>query len=293
MRGRGDGSVAIVAAALALSGCDLVRGVDPLEAHPDVVVVLGMLVAGEREARILASHPHRLEFEPKPRVTATLQGPGWTADFTEDLPLVDCYDVGGNWHAPSKCIGAILPEPIAAGVTYELSGTAPLGSFSGQATMPMGPELVHPAFALGIPAQDEWGPVDVPLSYRVEADAGMVLADVGEIFELQLDGTKEALSDVGYSEFPKVLASFEADTISVFQRRRPLRFVVTVLSVGWTYVNFAEFHGIDPLPSPWPDYGLTGEGVFGYFAGKTPSRPIEVHVGPFDNPDVVDPEGDP
>ena len=275
--------------AVALSGCELVRDVDPLEAHPDAVVVLAMLVGGEREARILASHPHRLEFEPKPGVTATLQGPGWTADFTEDLPLVDCYDVGGNWHAPSKCIGAILPEPIGAGVTYELSGTAPLGSFRGQATMPMGPELVHPAFALGIPAQDDWGPVDVPLSYRVEADAGMVLADVREIVELQPDGSKEALPGFAAGPFPEVLASFEADTIAVFQRRRPLRFLVTVVSVGWTYVNFAEFHGIDPLPSPWPDFGLTGEGVFGYFAGKTPSRPIEVHVGIFDDPDVIDP----
>lgn len=289
MRSRRGSSVATVVAAVALSGCELVRGLDPLEAHPDVVVVLAMLVGGEREARILASHPHRLEFEPKPRVTATIQGPGWTADFTEDLPLVDCYDVGGAWHAPSKCIGAILPEPIGAGVTYELSGTAPLGSFSGQATMPMGPELVHPAFAFGIPAQDDWGPVDVPLSYRVEADAGMVLADVRELVELQLDGTKEALPDFAAGRFPEVLASFEADTISVLQRRRPLRFVVTVVSVGWTYVNFAEFHGIDPLPRPWNDYGLTGNGVFGYFAGKTPSRPIEVHVGLFDDPDVIDP----
>ena len=288
MRARGERSVAIVLA-VALSGCELVRRVDPLEAHPDVVAVLVMLVGGEREARILASHPHRLEFEPKPRITATLRGPGWTADFTEELPRADCVDVGGNWHAPSKCIGAILPEPIAAGVTYELSGTAPLGSFSGQATMPVGPELVHPAFALGIPAQDESGLVDVPLSYRVEADAGMVLADVRDIIERQPDGTKELLLDRDLGPFPEVLASFEADTISVFQRRRPLRFFVTVISVGRTYVNFAEFHGIDPLPEPWPDFGLTGEGVFGYFAGKTLSRAIEVHVGPFDNPDVIDP----
>ena len=287
MRARAGSSVATVAA-VALSGCELVRSLDPLEAHPDVVVVLGMLVGGEREARILASHPHRVEFEPKPRITATLQGPGWTADFTEDLPRGDCEDVGGRWNAPSKCIGAILPEPIAAGVTYELSGTAPLGSFSGQATMPMGPELVHPAFALGIPAQDTSGPVDVPLSYRVEADAGMVLADVRDFVELQPDGTKEE-RDRNRWPFPEVLASFEADTIAVLQYRRPLRFVVTVVSVGWAYVNFAEFHGADPLPEPWPDFGLTGEGVFGYFAGKTPSRPIEVHVGLFDDPDVIDP----
>ena len=291
MRARGESSVAIVlAVAVALSGCELVRGVDPLEAHPDVVVVLVMLVGGEGEARILASHPHRLEFEPKPRITATLQGPGWTADFTEELPRADCGDVGGNWHAPSKCIGAILPEPIAAGVTYELSGTAPLGSFSGQATMPVAPELVHPAFALGIPAQDASGLVDVPLSYRVEADAGMVLADVREIIELQPDGTKEELlPDRTSWPFPAVLDSFEADTIAVLQLGKPLRFLVTVVSVGRTYVNFAEFHGIDPLPSPWPDFGLTGEGVFGYFAGKTPSRAIEVHVGIFDDPDVIDP----
>ena len=279
----------VVGAALALSGCELVRGVDPLEAHPDVVVVLVMLVGGEREARILASHPHRLEFEPKPQITATLQGPGWTAEFTEDLPLVECNDVGGTWHAPSKCIGAVLPEPIGAGVTYELSGKAPLGSFSGQATMPMEPELLHPAFALGIPAQEESGPVDVPLSYRVEADAGMVLADVQEVIELQPDGTKEALPDFAYRDFPKVLASFETDTVSLYQRRRPLRFVLTVVSVGWAYVNFAEFKGVDPLPAPWPDVGLTGQGVFGYFAGKTPSRPAEVHVGLFDDPDVIDP----
>lgn len=290
MRARGGGSVAIVAAAMALSGCELVRGLDPLEAHPDVVVVLGMLVGGEREARILASHPHRIEFEPKPRITATLQGPGWTADFTEDLPRADCKDVGGSWNVPTKCIGAILPEPIAGGVTYELYGTAPLGSFSGQTTMPMGPELVHPAFALGIPAQDSTRRVDVPLSYRVEADAGMVLADVRDIVELQPDGTKKELPpDPKAWPFPKILASFEADTIAVLQFRRPLRFVVTVVSVGWEYVNFAEFHGVDPLPEPWPDFGLAGEGVFGYFAGKTPSRPIEVHVGLFDDPDVIDP----
>ena len=287
MRSRGSSSVAIVvAAAVALSGCELVRGLDPLEAHPDVVVILAMLVGGEREARILASHPHRLEFDAKPRITATIRGPGWTADFTEDLPLVDCKDVGGAWHAPSKCIGAILPEPIGAGVTYELSGTAPLGLFRGQATMPMGPELVHPGFAFGIPAPDNLDSVPVPVSYRVEADAGMVLAAVREVFERLPDGTKEAEPRF---EGDRVLDSFEADTVLVPQRLMPLRCVVTVVSVGHTYVDFAEFHGVDPLPSPWPDFGLTGEGVFGYFAGKTPSRPIEVHVGLFDDPDVIDP----
>ena len=277
-------------AAATLSGCNIVRKIDPIEAHPDVLTVLVMLVGGESEARLLAAHPHRQALDPKPSFSATLIGPGWAADFTESLPVARCNDIGGTWWVPTKCVGATLPEPIRPGILYRLTGTAPLGTFRGRATIPMPPVIVDPKFAKGIPQQEESGFVELPMAYSVGSDVGTVLADVQDIVEKQPDGSVVALPDFAAGSFPAVLASRQADTISVLQRVKPLRFMVTVLGVGWTYTNFAQFIGVDPLPRPWPDFGLTGKGVYGYFAGKMPSEPVEVHVGIFDDPDFVTPE---
>jgi len=274
----GSGLAAAVTLA-ASSACELVRPVDALEAHPDVVAIAVLLVAGESEARMLAVHPHRKRHELKPRVSATLDAPSWTARFSDELRLPACGQLGGSWHIPTRCLGARLPEAIRSGVTYGVNGTAPLGPFNGAVTVPNAPLLIEPEYSLWLPLPDEAGFVDTPIRYLVGSDVGTLLADVSDVYESQDGGGEVPIPVFNLGPFPVTLENAERDTVSVYVDEKPVRFALRLFGVGLHYTNFVKYTGVDPLPRPWPSFGLKGEGVYGYFDGLSYSRTVHISVG--------------
>ncbi len=267
-----SGPVALALAAL--SACEITR---PFDLHPDAVAVAVLLVAGESEARLLAIHPHRREGA-APEITATLEGSGWTAAFT-DAPGLETCTPERRWPAPLKCLRAELPEAILPTGLYSLRGTAPLGSFTGETVVPAVPFLVESADTLRLPLPDDPGEIGIPIRYQVGSEIGTLAAEILEIFETQEDGTERQLYPTSLGRFPQLLEGVEADTVTMRQRGKPLRFSLRLLGIGWSYTNFLRHWGSrDPVMRPWPSFGIRGEGVYGYFDGVTRSREVRVLV---------------
>ena len=268
-RGVGCGLVAVLAAA-AVSACQDDYG--PLDLHPDVVWLEVLLVEGESEARMVARHPHR-EGEP-PELSAHLEGPGWEAAFSDTLELGACTVD----RVPSaRCLRASLPEPVRAGTSYGLRGTAPLGSFIGEARVPDSPVQLADTLLLSWPDKAERLPI--PLRYRVGPDIGVLLVDVWDILETLEDGTEVELpaGDLGLSRWA-VDHTATADTVWIDVREKPLRFSAGLLGIGRQWTNFV-FIG-SPVIRPWPAFGIEGDGVYGYFDGVARSRPLRILVTP-------------
>ncbi|MDE2761652.1 MAG: hypothetical protein OXQ94_10860 [Gemmatimonadota bacterium] len=279
MRARAVAGPVVVVALAASSACEIVRPVDPLEAHPDVVALALLLVAGESEARLLAVHPHRDVADSTPEITAFLDGPGWTASFSESVRLPTCGELGGSWLVPSKCLRAKLPEAIEPGGEYGLWGTAPLGSFTGETGVPELPLLVDPANTLRLSMPDTAGLIQIPMRYAVGPETGTVLADLYDVFEISEDGSEEEIPTSHIGAYPVALENAQADTIRIYQDGVRMRLSLRLLGIGWNYTNFAKYPGIDPLPRPWPSFGIEGEGVYGYFDGIAHSETRRVFVG--------------
>lgn len=275
-----------LALTLAISpACEIVRPVDEIEAHPDVVALAILLVAGESEARLLTIHPHRERYAGDPEVRATLKGPGWSADFSNTLALRACGALGGGWHVPTKCLGAELPEAIRSGSTYHIKGTAPLGDFIGQAMVPEQPVLLEPAHQKWLELPEDPGLIDIPVEYAIGEDMGTLLVDLLDVYETMEDGIEVRIPVSNLGPFPTTVQGLKADTIQIYQDLRPLRFSLRLFGVGWNYTNFVEHTGIDPLPRPWPSFGIVGQkGVYGYFDGVAASPSVGISVGNVANP---------
>ncbi|MDE0073569.1 MAG: hypothetical protein OXU32_06265 [Gammaproteobacteria bacterium] len=262
---------------LALSACELFRPADSIEAHPDVTTITIVLEAGKSEARILAVHPHRPQGAEAPRITAVLEGPGWTATFSAQPDPESCaYEMPvSNWPGPARCYAAALPEAVRASRSYGIRGTAPLGSFTGDMTMPAPPVIEDPADDVQLTAGgDEWS-VPIPLEYRKGPDIGTLMAHA-DYWEIQEDGTEVGLSGA----YPQLLDGDAADTVHHIHGG-PLahRLELRLFGIGWHYTNFVAEFSEFPLPQPWPDFGIEGEGVYGYFDGLTPSSDtVEIRV---------------
>ena len=266
-----------LAVAVTLSACDFTRPPDPFEAHPDVVTIALLLIAGESEARLLAVHPHRPVSDEAPKITATLKGPGWTAAFSEELELESCTS-SASWPGPVRCLGATLPEPIGVIGEYAVEGTAPLGSFKGAMTMPAPPDLFEPEDGLELPTPARGTGVEIPVKYRTGSDVGTLMADVTDTFETLDDGTEVEVNRHHLGPFPRTIEGAKADTVYVFYHASPLRFRLSLLGIGRHYTNFLAHIGTFPTPKPWPSFGIEGEGVYGYFDGLTRSRAVRVRI---------------
>ncbi len=269
-------SALVLSPLLALSACQLFRPADLIEADPDVTTITVLLEAGEAEARLLAVHPHRSQSAEAPQITAALEGPGWTATFFAQSELESCAFIFPvhNWPGPARCYAASLPEAVRAGQSYGIRGTAPLGSFTGSMTMPAPPTIEEPADGLQLTAGANRNSVAIPTKYRKGSDIGTLMADV-EYWEIQEDGTEVGL----FGQYPIVLDGNAADTIHHITDQLDHRLELRLLGIGWHYTNFvAEFSDF-PLPQPWPDFGIEGEGVYGYFDGLTPSSStVEIRI---------------
>lgn len=211
---------------------------------------------------------------PAPEIAARLEGPGWTAVFSSELPVRACHD-HANWPVPTRCVGAVLPEAVRAGAAYRLHGTAPLGGFTGEVSVPAPPLLVRPEDGLRLPLPDS-GRVEIPVRYGIGSDIGTLLAEAQDAFLTRDDGTEVEISASDLGHFPQLLEGAGADTVEVFRLR--VRFSLNLAGIGWHFSNFIEHRGTNPRPRPWPRFGLEGEGVYGYFDGMTRSRAVRVVV---------------
>ncbi len=264
------GCALAVALTLAVSaGCEITR---PPDLHPDVVALAVLLFADESEARMLAIHPHRGRDDAAPNITASLEGSGWTAAFDETSELGACK-LTGEWLGPSKCLRATLPEAIRPDGTYRLRGTAPLGTFTGEAVVPAPPHLLEPGDSLHVVAPDN-NLVEFPIRYKPGPDVGTLLVEALGFWETQDDGSEEELA--WHSIWPT--DGPETDTVGVVSTGKPIRFSLRMLGIGWHYTDFVEHGGEDLLARPWPNSGIEGEGVYGFFDGVTPSRAAQVFV---------------
>lgn len=266
MRARAGGAT-VIALALAVSpACEIVR---PLDLHPDVVALAALLVAGEREARMLAVHPHRTPEQAPPLVAAMLRGPGWEVWFRHALKLEEC--TLADLRRPATCLTADLPEPVRPGREYGIRGTAPLGRFTGEVTVPPAPRLLEPQASVTMPLPE--GPLLVlPMRFQADSAIGTLRAEVTDVFVTVPDGGEREIPASRLGSFPQRLEGAEADTITLVHDGRPLRFVLQLLGIGRNYTNFLAKAGLDPVPRPWPSFGIEGEGAYGYFDGAAPSR---------------------
>ena len=83
--------------------------------------------------------------EPPPKITASLVGPGWRAEFTRRTdPKHGCGGGPTIWPMPMVCLNAALPEPIREEAAYRLEGEGPKGSFAGEAAVPATPRILEP-----------------------------------------------------------------------------------------------------------------------------------------------------
>ena len=268
-RGVGCGLAAVLVLAT-MSACEEVFG--PLELHLDVVALEVLLVAGESEARMLAVYPHREPEGDAPEIVARLEGPGWEAAFSDTLDLEVCAGAVGLG-VPARCLRAALPEFVRPGETYALRGTAPLGSFTGEMRVPDAPLLLMDTVHLSRP--DTGRRVPVPLRYRAGSDISALGVDVRDIFETQEDGTEVELATSALGLNPVgAPPDSTAHTVWIFAREKPVRFSLLLMGIGWNWKNYVESES--PLIRPWPQFGIEGEGVYGYFDGVAWSRPAHM-----------------
>lgn len=258
---------------VASSACEDTDGFD---LHPDAVALAVVLVAGEREARMLVANPHRQPDDAAPEITASLEGPGWKAAFARTLELEAC---GGLLPGPfpSRCLGALLPEALRPDGGYRLLGTTPLGSFTGEMTFPTAPFLEEPADTLRLSGKDiRYVTISVPMRYQTPSDIGTLLAEVHDFIDVRAGGVEYRLPD----QYQEVHGGRTEDTVSVHTYSNPpMRFSLRLLGIGRHYTDFVKHIGLDyPLLRPWPGFGIEGEGVYGYFDGGTPSRATQVLV---------------
>lgn len=259
----------VLTAMLAAGGCDYFAPPDRL-ADPDVISIAMVLVAGESQAHLLVGRPFLGRFDPPPRVTATLAGPGWRAAFTRETdPVEGCGGGPTDWPIPKVCLNATLPEPIREKVTYRLEGRGPKGSFTGETTVPAAPTIQAPVGTVRLP-----GPVSqirIPMRYHAPPEVGTLRPEV-----LQTVGDGTGTESQWMWVLPRDLDPDGREAIVGWSFQRNFqRASLHLLGVGQRYTYFWELGRKRVL---WPKAGLSGEGVYGYLDGSSKSRAIEVRL---------------
>ena len=257
-------------------GCGLFTS-DYLALDPDVISIAIVLVAGEDRAQLAVAYPHRPASDSPPRVSASLIGRGWRAAFTHTTdPRDGCGGRRTNWpfQVPMVCLNAALPEPIREGATYKLEGEGPHAAFTGETVIPAAPRLLGPGDTLWIQSNpDSSGWFQVPIRYRAPPEVGTLWP---EMFATLSDSTGTESKWIAVR--PLVMdVEGHADTVSISRRAdesKIERSSLHLLGIGWQYTNFMRSRTRFPQAS----FGISGEGVYGYFGGGAKSRPIQAIV---------------
>ena len=262
-------------ATLAPAGCDYFAPPDPLELDPDVISIAMVLVAGESHAQLLVGHPHRRASGTPPTVTASLIAPGWRFPFSYTTdPEEGCGGGPTSRSFPMICLNASLPEPIREGVTYRLEGEGPKGSFTGETVIPSAPPILDPGDTLRLrrPA-DSTGWFRIPIRYQASPEVGTLRPEMFATLR-NSSGMESRWIHVN----PGALdVEDQTDTLSILgsDERRIVRGSAHLLGIGWHYTNFRRS---SDTRFPWPSFGVSGEGVYGYFDGSAKSRRVQIIV---------------
>ena len=265
MRARG---LVVLAAISAVGGCDYIAPPDLLTLDPDVISIAILLAAGERRAHMLVGHPHRQPSAPPPRVTADLPGAGWRAAFPPAEDRSGCR--GGSADFPMICLQAALPEPIRAEATYKLEGKGPKGSFTGETVVPPAPLLLSPGDTVRVP--DSVNAIRIPIRYRASSEVGTLRPEMFATLS-NSTGTEES----GWVRVQPwwLRVGGQTDTLSAVWHAtwKIRRGSLHLLGIGWNYTNFQR---LDDPRFPWPNFGVKGEGVYGYFDGSAKSQSVRI-----------------
>jgi len=261
--------VLALAATLTSVGCNIAPP-DPLALDPDAISIASVLVANETHARILVGYPHRSLSGPPPRISASLLAPGWRAAFTHETDPEDGCGGGPTfWRMPMVCLNASLPQPIREQVTYKLEGEGPKGRISGEITVPSAPLILDPGDTLWLP--DSIRSIRIPIRYRAPPGAGTLRPEV-----LATHRTSTGIEANWVSAYPGGLdVDGQADTLSVpgADVSRLEAASMHLLGIGWNYTRFRESSRVR---FPWPSFGLSGDGIYGYFDGSAKSRRVHI-----------------
>jgi len=262
----------VLTAVLGAGGCDYFASPDQWM-DPDVISIAMVLVAGEGQAHLLVGRPFLGRFDPPPKVTATLIGPGWRAAFTRETDLADgCGGGPTDWPIPKVCLNATLPEPIREKATYRLKGRGPKGSFTGVTTVPAAPSLQAPVDTVWLPGPV--GQIRIPIRYHALPEVGTLRP---EVLQTVADSTGNVSKWKQVSPNHLDAHGREA-TVAWFFERNFQRASLHLLGVGQRYTYFWDAWEFDLNRVLWPKAGLSGEGVYGYFDGSAKSRSIEVRL---------------
>jgi len=66
----------------------------------------------------------------------------------------------------------------------------------------------------------------------------------------------------------------QADTVQL--NDTPSKAFLHLLGIGWNYTRFRA--GTGHFRFPWPSFGISGKGVYGYFDGSATSLPVHIVV---------------
>jgi len=263
----------VLTAVLAAGGCNYIAPPDPLALDPDVISIAILLAAGERQAHMLVGHPHRQPSAPPPRITADLVGSDWRAAFAPAGDLSGCGGDRTDSPFPKICLQAALPEPIREEATYKLEGRGPKGSFTGETTVPPAPRLLSPGDTVRVP--DTVNAIRIPIRYRASPEVGTLRPDMFATFTDSASGAEESW---WLRATPRALrVGGQADTLSAGWPNgwKIRKGSLHLLGIGWNYTNF---QWLEDSRFPWPNFGVEGEGVYGYFDGSTKSKSVPIVV---------------
>ncbi len=258
--------------ALAPAGCEYLASPDPLALDPDAIFVTIVLVAGETRAHMLVGHPHRPASDPPPKVSASLIGPGWRATLTHKTdPKDGCGGGPTYWPIPMVCLNATLPEPIRERATYRLEGEGPMGPFTGETSVPAAPLILDPVDTVWVQDTTFRNLIRIPIRYRAPRDVGTLRPEAYGTF-VGHNGTRSRWM----SAAPRSLdPDGQADTVQL--DHTPSRAFLHLLGIGWNYTRFRAGKTAY-ISFPWPNFGISGKGVYGYFDGSATSHPVHIVV---------------
>ncbi len=248
----------------------------------DVTTVGVIIEAGQSEAFLLASHPHRVFGEGLPVVSATLSGPWWEAGFSDTVDLGWCrVFVPEQWAGPAVCLRAALPEPIEVGARYSLSGQAVNGSFEGATTVPPPPIVLEPADTVRLTSVKYREPAKINISTEESRLIHALTLDVANAFQLDQEGGRTRSDIIAFSPTDVIKVQREIQRIRVYGPwvAPGFTFDLYLLGLERNYGSFVQRVQEGVMRPPWHRFGLSGdEGVYGYFGAVTSSRAIHVVI---------------
>jgi len=173
--------------ALLVLGAGCLREPDPITFSEPSLAVHGLVLAGGTQVRVSLMRAFTGEELPTD-ATVMLESGGTTITLAPVADPADpgCYGTSGLPTAvvARSCYGAVLPQPVAAGTTWQLRATVSSGELvTGTTRVPAAPTVVRPAARERVPftaSGDGYAtPAQIPVEWQT-AGAPRVEVGLGE-----------------------------------------------------------------------------------------------------------------